>query len=207
MIRRIAFALSVCVCATPLAAVAQSMGGVSYSWSLPTGDLENFIDNDSWVGFALEGRKFVKPGMSVGLYFGWNEFYENTDEPIILGTTIITGDQYRDLNSFQMMGNAHVYTGKYGSGRLFVGINAGAYYMRQLVDVGVFTFETDNWHFGVAPEIGYMFPGGGRHTNFMIRAMLHYPFASGDYLGGQSRTFQYLSIGIGVLQGRGRGSF
>lgn len=204
MNRRAAFALMACAFAAPVASAAQSMGGVSYSWSLPTGDLHNFIDNDSWVGFSLEGRKFVQPNMSVGIFLAWNEFYENTNELIDLGNVQISGDQYRNLNAFPLMLSGHFYTGRAGDPRFYVGLNAGAYYMRQLMDIGVFTFETDNWHAGVAPEVGVMFPAR-RGTNVLLRAIWHYPFSSGEYLAGEARSFQYLSVGVAFMQSKGRG--
>lgn len=64
-------------------ASAQVLGGLSATWSNPSGDLSrDFISNDSWIGVSVEGRRFINPNITVGLSLGYTAFYESTTDPI-----------------------------------------------------------------------------------------------------------------------------
>jgi hypothetical protein len=174
------------------------------SWSYPSGDTKDFTDNDSWVGAMLEGRRFVNPRVTASLGFAWNEFYENTDRLVDLGNGAISGDQYRDINVFPMLIGAEYYMGESGRARPYIGLGAGAYYVDQLMDIGVFTYDSNDWHFGIAPRAGVLIPSANRDTNFVIDFKYHLPFEAGDYLGDESRSWQYWTLGVGLSWSTGR---
>jgi len=185
----------------PSPGAQRQLGGIQYSTALPMGYTKEFTDSFSWLGMTLEGRRFVKESMSVGLMLGVNTFHQNVTGTIDLENGALTGAQYRNFNMFPMMLTLHLYGGSPRGRRFYIGTGVGAYYIHQLLDVGIYTLTSDDWHFGVAPEAGFLLPfGGGTYGNISVR--YHYPVAAGDYLGGGSKSPQYWSFSIGVLSGR-----
>ena len=61
-------------------------GAATYQISFPTGDTKNFTDNTSFRGFGLDFRYTLNKSTTVGMTFGWNVFYERTNETFELGT-------------------------------------------------------------------------------------------------------------------------
>lgn len=175
-------------------------GGWGYEWSMPMGDLSNYVSNDSWVGFNIQGRRFVREGFAVGGFIGYTSFYENTTDVIDLPQGALSGDQYRHLGVVPIMVGAYKH---FGSRGLYLGVNAGAYYFYQMMDIGIFSLATNEWLFGVAPEAGFVLGVRGR-TALALQVKYHYPVSGGEFLSGGARSFQYLSVGLGMF---GRGGF
>jgi len=188
------------------AAAQEYLGGLSYSIGVPTGDTQEFTDNESWLGVTFEGQWFVRPNASAGILLGWNEFYHRTNESLPLENGTISGGQYRHLNVFPML-----VTGKYFFNSSdapmgttvapFVGASTGFYYVRQLFDIGTAEFSDDGWLFGLSPEFGVMIPMPSGSVG-MLSARYNYPFNGGDFLGDQSQSFQYWTFNLGVSFGR-----
>ena len=55
-------------------------GAATYQISFPTGDTKNFTNNTSFRGVGLDFRYTIQKSTTVGIAFGWNVFYERTDE-------------------------------------------------------------------------------------------------------------------------------
>lgn len=197
--RRIFLALALGV-SLPALAAAQSnrpMVGMSYQWSLPYGDTKAFTDNDSWIGLSLSSKWMKGDHAAVGIYLAWNEFYQRTTETLEIENGTIFGNQYRDYNIFPMLLTGTIYIGSPDKRRrLFIGAGAGAYYVHQTFDIGLSTLYEDNWHFGVAPEVGFLI-NSYRGTAVELSAKYHYPLSGGDYLQGTAQSPQYLSVGLG----------
>lgn len=197
------FALAVgllAVAARP--ADAQKVIGWSYDWSMPMGDLKDYTDNDSWLGFGLDLRTFTNERTSFGLQVGYYEFYNNTTDLITLPSGAISGDQYRNVIAVPIMLSAAVHGGHAGYGaRPYLAINAGVYYFHQTLDVGTITTDKDNWIFGVAPEVGMLLPVRGT-VGTTLHVRYNYPISSGSFLTGEARSFQYLSVGLGFYSRR-----
>lgn len=183
-------------------AVAQKVIGWSYDWSMPMGDLKDYTDNDSWLGFGLDLRTFTSENVSFGLQVGYYEFYNNTTDLIELPNAAISGDQYRHVMSVPLMLSAFVHGGHAGYGaRPYIGINGGVYYFHQTVSIGTIFTEKDNWIFGVAPEAGLLLPVRG-NVGTTLHVRYNYPIKSGSFLTGDPRSFQYLSVGLGFYSRR-----
>jgi len=184
----------------PALAAAQSnrpIVGMSYQMGLPYGDTKAFTDNDSWIGLGLSSNWMKGDHASVGIYLGWNEFYERTTETLEIQNGTIFGNQYRDYNIFPMLLTGKIYIGNVDKRRrLFLGVGAGAYYVHQTFDIGLSTLYEDNWHFGVAPEAGFLI-NGFRGTGVELAARYHYPMSGGTYLQGKAQSPQYLTVGLG----------
>ncbi len=193
--------LSTLLMLSPAAAAAQTkLGGISYSWSLPRGELKGFVDNSSRVGVNFEGRSFKGAHFALGMLLGWNEFYSRTAAPISFANGTVTGDQYRHVNIFPLMVNGNLYLGSPGHTRPYIGVQAGAYYTAQLLDLGTSQFSSHNWQFGLAPEVGILIAARCNAYAF-VSGRYHRPLRAGDYLDGAPRTFQYISINVGVMYG------
>lgn len=171
--------------------LAEEFGALSYSISIPTGDTHDYIQNTSFRGLGLNGRRFVKPNITVGLLFGWNILYERTNRLISLETGHVSGDQLRHINAFPMMVSAHLYMGQRGGFRPYVGANLGAYYVARKFDIGVYSFRDDHFHFGVAPEVGFLLPAGESALIGSVR----YNHAFG---AGGSIDYSFWSFNIGM---------
>jgi hypothetical protein len=184
----------------PRASSAQYYAGFTYNLSFPTGDLQKFTDNESWLGFTFDGRRMKGP-WGIGLTAGYNEFHTSTTDQIELGNNggAVSGEQYRHVLSFPMLIAADYFPrlarGVQGP-QPYLGLGAGTYYIRQRFEIGSVAFEEDNWHFGFMPELGVAVPtGSGRMLT--LSARYHIPVNGGTYLGGDSRSYQSVSIGVG----------
>jgi outer membrane protein W len=190
------------IVAAPAAAQSKPIVGMSYDMSLPTGDLQDFADNDSWLGFSMDIRAFgASNKISFGGMLGYYEFYNNTaTEQITFDQATVTGQQYRHMFSLPIMLNAHYYAGSSYGARPFIGLNAGVTYMKQTLDIGMYTLTSDAWVVSAMPEVGIYLPTSGR-TMVNLHARYHIPFSSESmYAGGAGgATMSYLSIGLGFM--------
>ena len=160
----------------------------SMYWAIAAadGDLKEFIDQTSLRGFGLQGRWFVKSNLSVGLVWEWQVFDQETSDPI--NTTLgenninatISGKQFRYINSFPFLASAHLYLGRQGSTRLFVGGGAGAFYLIERLEIGLVALEEKNWRFGVVPEAGLLMPVGDIYGHQSIILSGKYNYVIGD---------------------------
>ena len=96
------------------------------------------------------------------------------------------------------MANMHYYFGKRRDVRFYVGANAGLYYILQRLDLGVWRIDSDNWHFGLAPEVGVLIPLADGQTQFFVNAKYNYAFDSGTGLGNKDDNYySYWGINFG----------
>ena len=174
------------------------MSTVTYQISFPSGDTKQFADETSYVGFGLDFRKPVDRYTSVGFMLGWNVFNQRITKTTELATEnpiTITGLQDRTLNAFPIMLNAHRYFGGGRDRRFYLGLNAGGYYMLQRFAIGIHSFETDQWQWGLIPEIGFLLPLSGGST-LIVNGKYNYAFSGESPLGGDI-NHEYWMIGIG----------
>jgi len=180
-------------------ASAQVLGGLTYSWSSPVGDLSrDFISNDSWLSFSVEGRRFINPNATIGVSLGYTAFYETTTDAIFFPGGTVSGEQYRSLNVFPLMATGHLYSKAGGRIQTYIGLGVGVFYMKQLMDIGPGTVETTNWIMGFAPELGFIL-NKGANTEFAIFGKYNYPANAGKFLGGESASYQYFSVGLSFM--------
>ena len=183
---------------------AQSLGSITYDVSFPSGNLKEYIDEVSWRGFGIEGRWFSNKNLSFGLSFAWSVFDERTNDLIqitnegVNGT--VGGTQIRTVNSLPMLATAHYYTGKRRDQfRFYFGAGAGMYYIKQRLEIGLIALENDNWHFGLAPEVGVLV-SFSREFTMIFNAKYNYAFSSGETLGGgDDNTYEYWGLNVGFV--------
>ncbi len=68
----------------------------------------------------------------------------------------------------------------------------------QRFDVGVYTFNNDNWHFGFAPELGVTI-AASRDVDILINGKYNYAVDSGTRLGGNTdNSYQFITLNVGI---------
>jgi hypothetical protein len=169
--------------------------GATYDVSIPAGDLQEFIEDPSWLGFSLTFRKQVDRNVTAGLWFGWHVFSERTGETIQLEHGAATGTQDRYVNSFPIMLNAHYYLGERGNIRPYLGLNAGGLIVLRRYAIGIITLDNDSWEWGVTPEIGAVIPLN-RETALLLKGKFTYAF-TGEDLAGSDMKIAYYGVSIG----------
>jgi outer membrane protein W len=183
---------------------AQSLGSITYNMSFPTDNLSDFIDKPSFKGFGIEGRWFQSKNLSLGLSFAWTVFDERVSDPIqivqdgVNGT--VSGTQVRVVNSLPILATAHYYTGKRRDQfRFYFGTGVGMYYIKQRLEIGLVAFESNNWHFGLAPEVGVLL-SFSRELTMILNTKYNYAFSAGTSLGGgDDNTYAYWGINVGFV--------
>ncbi len=162
----------------------------SYSVGFPMGDTKDYIGQTSWLGFAIEGRHFTTPNLTLGFLSGWTTFNDKSYRLTEEGTMTLSGVQARYLNIFPLLANVFYYLGDRDSANFYFGLGAGTYWIEQRTEVGLWAATENNWHLGLAPEIGVAFPRG--RTSIVVSARYNYAFSAGN-VGKES----WLSLGIG----------
>jgi len=183
----------------PAVAGAQTnFAGVTYNFSFPAVDLDHYVGQNSWYGVTVDFRRHLTGNQNVllGLSTGWYVFYNNVNQVINVDNAAISGEQYRNFNIIPILVGATYLIGHGDQARAFVGLHAGPYYARQQLDIGLYSIDKSNWHFGVAPEFGVTFPVQ-TETDVYFNLRYHYLFSAGDYLGGGALTLPFLTIGAG----------
>ena len=183
---------------------AQSLGSITYNMSLPTDKLSDFIDKPSFKGFGIEGRWFSNKKISFGLSFAWTVYDQRVSDLIqvvnggISGT--VSGTQIRIVNSLPILATAHYYTGKRrDTFRIYFGTGAGMYYIKQRLEIGLVAFESNNWHFGLAPEVGVLINLNSDFT-MILNTKYNYAFSAGEPLGGgDDNSYAYWGINVGFV--------
>lgn len=181
----------------------QMLSQITWEMGFPVAYTGEFISRTSFAGFGLDYGKFLDESGAVKLHIGWNFFDERVENPInftkdgISGT--ISGVQIRTINVFPILVGYNYYFGQRRETRPFIGMNAGTYWVGQRLDIGVYRFQADYWHFGIAPELGLLIPIG-RSTDFVVTGRYNYAFDAGTSVGGRENNFySFWNIGIGFV--------
>lgn len=181
----------------------QFLGVASYSTALGVGNTGDFVSDFSYKGFQFEGRSFTNRNWTFGGTFGWNIFDTQISELIHLEdgdqAADVQGTQIRYVNSFPIMANGHYYFMKRKDPvRPFLGLNVGVYYISQRFEMGIYQIEENNWHFGFAPEVGFLIPLG--EVSIMLNAKYNYALTAGEPIGkGTDNSHSYVTFNIGLV--------
>ncbi|UXX78173.1 hypothetical protein N7E81_12465 [Reichenbachiella carrageenanivorans] len=151
------------------AAAQMSVFHIDWNVGLPVGDLQDFIEDESYRGLRIGGRAFIYDYLSVGGEGGWQVYYDTQDGTQRIetedGIFDLTGKQYRYLNTYPLMANIHFYLGEDYGVRPYIGTNAGVTFVNQRIAFGIYDVSETSTHFSIAPEIGAFIPigvaGGG----------------------------------------------
>ena len=134
---------------------------INYNLGIPMGDMKDFIGENSYRGFSLDGRKFLNEHFTVGGYMGWTGFYEKDARktyPIENGT--VTGVASTTYYNFNFGINAHYYLMPGALIKPYVGLAMGPVYQTLQIQLGRYYIEDQNWQFQMAPDLGVFIPFG-----------------------------------------------
>ena len=172
---------------------AQGRFSITYSTALPLGETAELAGNYSFRGSGIEGRWEVGSGFDIGFNASWNVFYEAESGSFIEGSTTFTGTQYRYVNAYPLMFTAYKSFGKSENFQPYIGLGVGAIKADHRKEMGLWYVDSNNWHFGVAPEIGAIIPTA-RSFDFLVSIRYNYGAKVND-----SPSVSYLGLNLGIL--------
>lgn len=174
-------------------AFGQGMHGLTYSIAFPVGETSDYINTLSWRGFTIDGKYFITDNMTLGWTTGWQTLYESESGTFVDGTQSSTGTQYRYLNILPILFTYNYFLNENGDIQPFAGLGTGTFWIESKTNMGLFSDTDDNWHFGLVPEVGVLFPVGFR-SNFYFSLKYNHAFPSGE-----SINYSYLGLNLGFL--------
>jgi hypothetical protein len=174
------------------AANAQSsFFGMTYDVSLPISDTqEAFGGGAQWRGVGLEGRWYTNKHLSFGFSWDWNVFHAVVQETVELENGAVTGIQNRTMNAFPVLATGQYYFGSSGI-QPYVGLGIGAYNILRNFDIGILSISSNKWQFGIAPELGLLFPMDMGY-NIIFKIRYNYAMEAGD-----NKAVTYLGFNVG----------
>jgi len=168
----------------------ESYTGISYSTSAPIGNTQDYVENYSWRGMALEGQWFVGDDISVGGYVAWNVFKDRLSGEFENGTQTVSGTQQRFENTIPIYFDSKYFWGEPAEIRPYAGLSVGTIWVEQLTQMGIFEVTTSAWQFAISPNAGVFFPFGRSSLHLGLRY-------NQGFEGGDIDSQSYLSVNLG----------
>ena len=176
------------------------MASIYYNMSFALGRTTDFIDAPSFAGVSFDGKQFISNNTAVGLLFGWNVFSKESTGLQTFPSGAIYGNTASYLNALPFLASVTYFpnTSRSAKTKFYMTGYVGAYNILSQVSIGVTEIESNNWHFGLAPEIGVYYQAG-RTTNLTLSTRYNYAFSSGDAVNGDSGNEQsWININLGI---------
>ena len=168
-----------------------SFFGMTYDVSFPLDEgTEVFGNGPQWRGFGIEGRWYLSKSFSMGFAWDWNVFHKVELETMQIENGAITGVQNRIMNIFPFLATGQLYLGGDGI-QPYLGLGVGAFYVKRQLDIGILSENRNAWQFGVAPEIGFLFPMD-MGFNILLKLRYNYAMETGD-----EKAVNYVGINVG----------
>ncbi len=188
------YILTLIILASSLQIVSsQGRFGITYSTALPLGETAELAGEFSFRGAGFEGRWAIGSSFDIGFNASWNVFYEAESGSFTEGATTLTGTQYRYVNAYPVMFMAYKSFGSSETFQPYIGLGVGAIKADHRKEMGLWYVDSNNWHFGVAPEIGAVIPTL-RSFDFLLSLRFNYGAKVKD-----SPSVSYLSLNLGLL--------
>jgi len=182
-----------------LAEPSNFMSLTTFELSAPLGDTKRYVTGGLGPGLGWEGRWTVNAHSSAGVALNVTGFSRHTENTIDFPSGAATGDQLRQLMPAQLLATGYVYPYQRNGVRWYAGGGVGTAHVDQDFSLGTQQLSRGAWHFVVAPEIGAEVRGGPDRLFVGVFALRYNAqTAAGDYLGGGSRRFQYLTLRVGI---------
>lgn len=177
---------------------SQGFYNINYTMSMAVGETGEYISSPSFRGLSFEGGEFISDNVSIGGVITWSVFFEkSTNESFTEDNMTITGTQYRYLNVFPILFQAHYYINSDDDKpSVYMGGGAGAYRMVKRTSLGIWQSEQNSWHFGISPEVGILIPLG-ISTDLNIGMKYHYVIKTSE-----TTDFSWFGLNVGIALGR-----
>jgi len=176
------------------------LASIYYNMSFPVGRTSDFINSPSFAGVSFDGKQFISNNTAVGLLFGWNVFSKENTGLQTFPNGAIYGNTASYVNALPFLASVTYFpnTSRSAKTKFYMTGYIGAYNMLTQVSIGVSELESNNWHFGMAPEIGVYYQAG-RTTNLTLSTRYNYAFSSGEAINGDSgNEHSWININLGI---------
>ena len=168
---------------------------LTYSVAKPAGNTSDFIESTSFTGLGLDVRKLIEPNISAGFFCGWNAFQEEIiSQPV--SPAELPAYEEKLMNAFPVFAAAHYYFSDEREFVPFVGLEIGIIYIFQSLKNNLSTTESDNWHFGLAPEAGFLYLLGSVYS--FIALKYYYAVPASNEIFNESLSQSYFAFNIGI---------
>lgn len=178
------------------AAVGQSaLTSLSWDPSFTTGQTRDFIGKSTWRSFGMDVKGFITPQFTMGASFDWRLFNEVTDGIIEIEDGHASGTQTRRLYAIPVLITSHYYLRSFKGYPNYIpyfGGGAGAYWIEEKLEIGVYTMKQKAWNFGLCVELGTLFQFSYGYA--LLRFKYNYVFESDDVA-----PVSWWSAGIGIV--------
>ncbi len=167
-----------------------------YDMSFGTGDLGDYISAPSFRGASAQYRYAVTDNVLVGIDAAWNVFYEKKDyDTYTSGTQTLSGIQYRYQNQVPLLVSADYLFMPDKNFQPYIGLGIGTMYSERTLDMGIWRWEENPWHFAMKPEVGLMYKFAFASA-FKLSAKYYTGFKAGDL-----ETQSYITVSAGFAFG------
>ena len=165
-----------------------------YSMGFAIGDFNDFIDEPSFRGFFMDGRKLINDKFSIGGGMGWNVYNQNYERSTYeFDGGAVTGKKWNYFFQMPLFVNAHYYFFHQGVVQPRIGLSTGGYYTEHEVQIGTFSLIDKMWKFGFTPEVEVYIPFGTSDWGINVRGKYNYIFYDDNRING----LQNFTIDVG----------
>lgn len=166
---------------------------IQYDMSFSTGDMGDYISSPSFRGTSMQYRYAVSDRFLVGIDVAWNVFYEKKDyDSYTRGTQTLSGIQYRYQSEVPLLAAVDYVLSPDTKLTPYLGLGVGTMYSERTLDMGMYRWEENPWHFALKPEVGLLYDFS-QGTSAKVAAKYYYGLEAGD-LASQG----YFSVSIGL---------
>jgi len=203
--KRLTIILALVVLSTPALYGAREWSlNLSYATAAPTGNLGNYIDRYSWVGFSTNLAYHFDDHNYVGIHTGWQRFdalYRNVTQEIPTGA--VYGSQLRIVSAVPLMVTiAHNLGDPIDAVQPYMSLGAGMYFMTPKLEIGMYQFTNSTTHFGLMPSVGMKFRVD-RKSSLDVSFDYNAAVDSGEnFAGGEDNSFSWIGIKLGFTFGQ-----
>lgn len=172
--------------------------GVAWDMTLPVGSSTDYINVFGVQGISFQARYHLPGGVAVGFMAAWQSWYDKSEQEVVIDNITLGGMQARAISVNPLYGRV-LYSlqdllglEKTKSPDPYAAINFGGARTVREVDMGVYAFVEDSWHWAFAPELGVEVPLKG--VTLTAATRFNYLASSGD---GPEQLYMSFSLGIG----------
>jgi hypothetical protein len=183
--------------ARTLAAQGNFMSLTTFELSTPIGDTRRYTSVGVGPGLGWEGRWAMHERTSAGVSLTLGQFSERDNGTMQLPAGAVTGEMLRQIVTEQVLATGYFYPTRRQPVRFYAGGGLGASFIDQDFNVGTSQLSRSAWHAVIAPEVGAELRGNDGFLVGVVSLRFNAGLAAGDYLGGGSRRFQYLTLRLG----------
>ena len=171
---------------------------LDYSMGFPgNSEFSDFVGGASYTGFNFSVIRYINDNWGFGGSVGWNDFYEKDVYSTVQvnENAAVTGTFRKSLYSTPLTFNTRYRFLNNPKMELSGGLDLGAYFLREQLQVSIYYVEDAPTKFGVTPNLGFLYKF---NPNFAVQARGRYHIlvdGATDHIDNPS----YFSLDVGVV--------